>query len=77
MPIFALANTGIVIAADWAQHLMVANGLGIILGLSVGKPVGITLACIVAVAVGVCRLPRNAFGVMQKAQYLYAFRHAA
>lgn len=59
MPIFALANTGIVIAADWAQHLMVANGLGIILGLSVGKPVGITLACIVAVAVGVCRLPED------------------
>lgn len=57
MPIFALANTGIVIAADWAQHLMVANSLGIILGLCAGKPIGITLTCFAAVAVGVCRLP--------------------
>jgi NhaA family Na+:H+ antiporter len=37
--------------------LLTANGLGIVAGLVVGKPVGITLACAAAVAVGVCRLP--------------------
>ena len=57
LPIFALANTGIVIGAGWAQELLSANSLGILLGLGVGKPVGIVLVTFVAVAVGVCRLP--------------------
>lgn len=57
LPIFALANTGIVIGAGWAQELLSANSLGILLGLGIGKPVGIVLVTFVAVAVGVCRLP--------------------
>lgn len=57
LPIFALANTGIVIGANWASSLTTANSLGVILGLSVGKPLGITLLCFVAVALGICRLP--------------------
>jgi NhaA family Na+:H+ antiporter len=57
LPIFALANTGIVIGAEWAQSLTSANSSGIIGGLVIGKPLGIMLLSFVAVAVGVCRLP--------------------
>ena len=57
LPIFALANTGIVIGADWANNLTSANSSGIIGGLLLGKPLGITLLSFVAVAIGICRLP--------------------
>lgn len=57
LPIFALANTGIVIGAGWAEELLSANSLGILLGLGIGKPIGIVLVTFVAVAIGVCRLP--------------------
>ena len=57
LPIFALANTGIVIGAEWAQNLTSANSSGIIGGLVIGKPLGIMLLSFIAVAVGVCRLP--------------------
>ena len=57
LPIFALANTGIVIGAGWADDLLSSNSLGIILGLVAGKPVGIFLATFGAVAIGLCRLP--------------------
>ncbi|MFS2002863.1 Na+/H+ antiporter NhaA [Duganella sp. CT11-25] len=59
LPVFALANTGIVIGAGWVQDLLSSNSLGIIVGLSVGKPVGIMLACFVAVTLGLCRLPAD------------------
>ena len=57
LPVFALANTGIVIASGWQEQLMSANSLGILLGLILGKPVGIFLFSFVAVSFGVCRLP--------------------
>ena len=57
LPIFALANTGIVVGADWGQSVTSANSLGIIAGLLIGKPVGVTLLCVAAVAAGLCRLP--------------------
>jgi Na+:H+ antiporter, NhaA family len=67
LPVFALANTGIVLGAEALQSLATGNGLGIILGLSVGKPLGVTLLSFVAVAAGACRLPldlnwRHVFG---------------
>jgi Na+:H+ antiporter, NhaA family len=67
LPIFALANTGIVIGTGWAQSFWSANSTGIFGGLVVGKPLGITLLSFLAVAVGVCRLPldlkwRHIFG---------------
>ncbi len=67
LPIFALANTGIVIGADWAQNLTSANSLGIIGGLVLGKPLGITLLSFAAVTLGICQLPldlnwRHIFG---------------
>ncbi len=57
LPIFALANTGIPIGADWFQSLASINSAGIMAGLLVGKPLGVTLLCLVAVAGGVCQLP--------------------
>ncbi|MGV3591438.1 MAG: Na+/H+ antiporter NhaA, partial [Gammaproteobacteria bacterium] len=57
LPLFALANTAIVIEADWTQNLLSANSLGIVAGLVFGKPLGIVLASLGAVAIGLCRLP--------------------
>jgi Na+:H+ antiporter, NhaA family len=57
LPIFALANTGIVIGGDWAADLMEPNSLGIMLGLVLGKPFGITLVAFFVVAIGLSRLP--------------------
>jgi NhaA family Na+:H+ antiporter len=57
LPVFALANTGIILGADALQRLAGGNSLGIMLGLLVGKPVGIMLVSFAAVAAGLCRLP--------------------
>ena len=57
LPVFALANTGIVVASGWAQQLASSNSLGIVAGLVLGKPLGITLLCFAAVALRICRLP--------------------
>lgn len=57
IPVFALANTGIIIGADWASSLATSNSLGIIFGLLVGKVIGITVLSFAAVKLGICRLP--------------------
>jgi NhaA family Na+:H+ antiporter len=57
LPIFALANTGVVIGANWAEELASANSLGIMGGLVLGKPLGIMLLCFIAVTIGICKLP--------------------
>ena len=67
LPVFALANTAIVIGPGWPQDLASANSLGILAGLVLGKPLGVTLFCWMAVMTGLCRLPgtlswRHVFG---------------
>lgn len=57
LPIFAVVNTGIVVGTDWMHHMTTSNSIGIIAGLILGKPLGVTLLCFVAVASGICRLP--------------------
>lgn len=57
LPIFALANTGILISSGWTEELTSANSLGIIAGLVIGKPLGITLLTFIVVTIGICRLP--------------------
>lgn len=57
MPVFALANTGIIIAADWASSLTTPNSLGIMTGLLIGKVIGITILSFIAVKLDICRLP--------------------
>jgi Na+:H+ antiporter, NhaA family len=59
LPLFALANTGIVVSGEWIQGMMSTNSLGIAAGLVVGKPLGVTLLSLGAVASGVCRLPAD------------------
>jgi NhaA family Na+:H+ antiporter len=41
LPIFALANTSLEITGNWYMTLLSANSIGIVLGLLIGKPVGI------------------------------------
>jgi NhaA family Na+:H+ antiporter len=62
LPIFALANTGILVGSGWQQDLLTANSMGIIAGLVLGKPLGITLVSFVGVAIGVCRIPADLQG---------------
>jgi NhaA family Na+:H+ antiporter len=57
LPVFALANTGIPIGANWLQNLGSTNSLGIGAGLVLGKPLGVMLLCVMAVTIGWCRLP--------------------
>lgn len=59
LPIFALANTGILIGSGWQAELTSANSLGIMAGLVLGKPIGIFLMSFVAVAIGICALPSD------------------
>jgi NhaA family Na+:H+ antiporter len=59
MPIFALANTGIVLTGNWLGGLASSNSLGIILGLFLGKPLGITLFSVLAVKLGLSQLPNE------------------
>lgn len=59
LPIFALANTGIVLSADSLQTLTNANEIGILSGLILGKPLGITLLSFAVVSIGICRLPAD------------------
>jgi NhaA family Na+:H+ antiporter len=57
LPIFALANTGIVFEAGWQKGFGTKNTLGIISGLVLGKPIGILLFCYAAVKLKIARLP--------------------
>ena len=59
MPIFALANTSIIVGTDWMHNMTSTNSIGIIAGLMLGKPLGVTFLCFVAVASGICRLPSD------------------
>jgi Na+:H+ antiporter, NhaA family len=59
LPVFALANAGVVIPGDWNAQLLSANSLGIVGGLLLGKPLGIALASFLAVKAGLCALPEG------------------
>ena len=57
LPLFALANTCIVLGDDWVSGLTQNSSWGIMLGLIVGKPLGITLFALLGVLLGFCALP--------------------
>jgi Na+:H+ antiporter, NhaA family len=59
LPVFALANTALVINSDWASGLSTSNSMGILSGLVVGKPLGIFLFSFVAVSAGISSLPAD------------------
>ena len=59
LPIFALANTGIILESGWFQSLAEPNSLGIMGGLVVGKPVGILLSCWILIKLKIANLPSD------------------
>ena len=60
MPLFALANTNIHFEKEMLGGLFTPLGMGIVLGLCVGKPLGISLMSWLSVKTGICRLPAGA-----------------
>lgn len=59
LPIFALANTAMLIEGNWDEGIGEPFAMGILLGLIVGKPIGITLFSFISVKTGLCSLPRG------------------
>lgn len=59
IPIFALANTAFTIEPLTIEKLFSPLYLGILLGLIVGKPLGITLFTLFIVKIGLTRLPKG------------------
>jgi NhaA family Na+:H+ antiporter len=59
MPLFALANTGIVFSGRLVNIFLSSNSLGIIAGLLVGKPLGIFLSSLLAIQTRLSQLPAD------------------
>jgi Na+:H+ antiporter, NhaA family len=59
LPLFALANTCIIIESNLISGLGQNYSLGIIAGLIFGKPLGIWLFSILGVSIGMCSLPSD------------------
>ena len=59
LPLFAIANTCIAIDSGWQDGLTHSNSLGILLGLVIGKPLGIFLFSFLGVSLGLCILPKD------------------
>lgn len=63
LPIFALANTAIMLEGNWDAAIGEPFAIGIMAGLIIGKPLGITLFTLAAVK---CRLAQLGEGVQWK-----------
>ena len=68
IPIFALVNTAIIIPSNIVESLSSSNSLGIMLGLAVGKLIGIFIVPFLLVKIGLARLQegvtwRNLVGI--------------
>ena len=59
MPLFALANATILFESDWFASLGQASSLGTIFGLILGKPIGILGMSLLAIWIGVAKLPKG------------------
>lgn len=58
MPVFALANAGVNLSGvEFSSLLNNSISIGVSMGLFIGKPVGIVLACILAVKFKIAQLP--------------------
>lgn len=57
LPLFALANAGIPFDLSTIAHVLHPTGLGIIVGLVIGKLIGISGACWLALHFNIARLP--------------------
>jgi Na+:H+ antiporter, NhaA family len=59
LPIFALANTGLILTQGWQSDLLHHNSIGIILGLVLGKPIGILLFSWMLIKLNFSSLPEG------------------
>tara|TARA_B100000787_G_scaffold16624_1_gene11687 strand:+ start:43 stop:411 length:369 start_codon:yes stop_codon:yes gene_type:complete len=59
MPIFAFANAGVSLEGLSFSSLLLPVPLGILLGLFVGKQVGVMIFSFIAVKTGVAQMPDN------------------
>ncbi|WP_407333888.1 Na+/H+ antiporter NhaA [Enterovibrio sp. 27052020O] len=59
LPLFAFANSGVPLDNLNMSMLSEPLPLGIILGLLLGKPIGISIACYVSVKAGIASLPKG------------------
>jgi NhaA family Na+:H+ antiporter len=60
LPVFAFANAGVVLSSSiFTNHASISVIWGVILGLAVGKVVGIVIATWLMVKIGAARLPNN------------------
>jgi len=59
LPLFAFANAGVVLDGISAGDMFSLLPLGIMVGLLIGKPLGITLFCWLAVRLGLAKLPQG------------------
>lgn len=59
LPLFALANTAIILSSNMGAILTENYSLGIAVGLIVGKPIGIFALSLLVVKLGICKLPKD------------------
>ena len=59
LPLFAFANAGLALGGMQASDLLAPLPAGILLGLVVGKPVGIVAAALLMRATGLARFPQG------------------
>jgi Na+:H+ antiporter, NhaA family len=59
LPLFAVANTAIVINANPLQIFTQHYSMGIMLGLCMGKAIGIFSFCMLSIKLGICSLPKE------------------
>ncbi|MBW5407983.1 Na+/H+ antiporter NhaA [Morganella morganii] len=59
LPLFAFANAGVSVQGISFDALMGTLPLGILLGLFIGKPLGIFTACLISVKLGFAKLPER------------------
>lgn len=57
LPLFALANTAIIIPGNFSEAITTSLSWGVLAGLVLGKPIGITLACWITVVTGLGERP--------------------
>jgi NhaA family Na+:H+ antiporter len=60
MPLFALANTNIKFESAMVDGLFTPLGMGIVLGLFIGKPVGIFITSWLSIKIGLSKMPDKA-----------------
>lgn len=71
VPLFALANAGVTLSGSLTDALTSRETLGIVLGLCVGKPLGIMVFSLLALKTGIGRMPSGVtVGMLHAAAWL-------